>query len=85
QAASQSARTASSVQTPSPPQEMSLIQVEAWDCILVYMVSFKLPNITLSLWEQSIHNKAEIPTWRELDAFLTERHRTLEAIDDVRP
>ncbi|KAH8261991.1 hypothetical protein KR038_009259, partial [Drosophila bunnanda] len=65
--------------------EMSSIQVEAWDCILVYMVSTKLPKIKLSLWEQSIQNKAEIPTWKELDGFLTERHRTLEAIDDVRP
>ncbi|KAH8261697.1 hypothetical protein KR038_002300, partial [Drosophila bunnanda] len=65
--------------------EMSSIQVEAWDCLLVYMVSSKLPKLTLSMWEQSIHNKAEIPTWKELDSFLTERHRTLEAIDDVRP
>ncbi|KAH8301295.1 hypothetical protein KR059_004345, partial [Drosophila kikkawai] len=65
--------------------QMSSIEVEAWDCLLVYMVSAKLPKITLSLWEQSIHNKSEIPTWRELNAFLTERHRTLEAIDDVRP
>ncbi|XP_070142323.1 uncharacterized protein [Drosophila kikkawai] len=65
--------------------EMSSIQTEAWDCLLVYMVSLKLPKITLSMWEQFIHNKAEIPTWSELDAFLTERHRTLEAIDDIRP
>ncbi|XP_070144859.1 uncharacterized protein [Drosophila kikkawai] len=65
--------------------EMSSIQIEAWDCLLVYMVSLKLPKITLSMWEQSIHKKAEIPTWNELDSFLTERHRTLEAIDDIRP
>ncbi|XP_070144938.1 uncharacterized protein [Drosophila kikkawai] len=65
--------------------QMSTIEVEAWDCLLVFMVSSKAPKITLSLWEQSIRNKAEIPTWKELDVFLTERHRTLEAIDDVRP
>ncbi|XP_070068068.1 uncharacterized protein [Drosophila takahashii] len=65
--------------------EMSGIQVETWDCLLVYMCSSKLPKLTLSLWEQSLHNKAEIPTWYELNVFLTERHRTLEAIDDVRP
>ncbi|XP_070068113.1 uncharacterized protein [Drosophila takahashii] len=65
--------------------EMSGIQVETWDCLLVYMCSSKLPKLTLSLWEQSLHNKAEIPTWHELNVFLTERHRTLEAIDDVRP
>ncbi|KAH8337599.1 hypothetical protein KR074_008458, partial [Drosophila pseudoananassae] len=64
---------------------MSAINVEAWDCLLMFMISSKLPKVTLSMWEQSVHNKAEIPTWKELDNFLTERHRTLEAIDDVRP
>ncbi|XP_070142306.1 uncharacterized protein [Drosophila kikkawai] len=64
---------------------MSSIQVETWDCLLVYMVSIKLPKTTLSMWEQSVHNKVEIPTWNELNSFLTERHRTLEAIDDIRP
>ncbi|XP_070141631.1 uncharacterized protein [Drosophila kikkawai] len=75
----------STVQSCLTALEMSSIQIEAWDCLLVYMVSLKLPKITLSMWEQSIHNKAEIPTWNEFDSFLTERHRTLEAIDDIRP
>ncbi|XP_070140457.1 uncharacterized protein [Drosophila kikkawai] len=75
----------STVQSCLTALEMSSIQTEAWDCLLLYMVSLKLPKITLSMWEQSIHNNAEIPTWSELDAFLTERHRTLEAIDDIRP
>ncbi|KAH8357401.1 hypothetical protein KR084_000230, partial [Drosophila pseudotakahashii] len=65
--------------------EMSGIQVETWDCLLVYMCLSKLYKLTLSLWEQSLYNKAEIPTRHELNVFLTERHRTLEAIDDVRP
>jgi len=42
--------------------EMSGIETENWDCLLVYMCSSKLPKLTLSLWEQSLHNKAEIPT-----------------------
>ncbi|KAH8355799.1 hypothetical protein KR200_005276, partial [Drosophila serrata] len=29
--------------------KMSSIQIEAWDCLLVYMVSSKLPKVTLSL------------------------------------
>jgi len=62
---------------------MSGIETENWDCLLVYMCSSKLPKLTLPLWEQSLHNKAEIPTWQERNAFLTERHRTLEVIDDV--
>jgi len=52
---------------------------------LLYICSSKLPNLTLSFWEQSLHNKTEIPTWLELNAFLTERHRSLEATDDFRP
>ncbi|KMQ82157.1 gag-pol polyprotein precursor, partial [Lasius niger] len=62
--------------------ELSGINTENWDCLLVYLCSSKLPKITLSLWEQSLHKKADIPTWGELNTFLTERHRTLEAIDD---
>nr|CAA09069.1 polyprotein [Drosophila melanogaster] len=65
--------------------ELSGINTENWDCLLEYLCSSKLPKITLSLWEQSLHKKADIPTWGELNTFLTERHRTLEAIDDVRP
>jgi len=53
------------------------IQTESWDCLLVYMCSSKLSKLTLSLREQSLHNKAEIPMWQELNAFLTERRRTL--------
>ncbi|XP_052858246.1 uncharacterized protein LOC128266018 [Drosophila gunungcola] len=65
--------------------ELSGILITDWDCILVYMCSSKLPKLTLSLWEQSLHDKAAIPKWVDLNTFLTERHRTLEAIDDVRP
>jgi len=49
------------------------------------MCSTKLAKLTLSLWEQSLHNKAEIPSWQGLNSFRMERHRTLEAIVDVRP
>jgi len=51
----------------------------------VYMCFFKLPKITLSLWEQSLHDKANFTNWLELNVFLAKRHRTLEAIDDVLP
>jgi len=60
------------------------VNIENWDPILVYMCSTKLPKLTLSLWEQSIQNKAEIPTWLELDSHLTERQRTLGAVDSFR-
>jgi len=52
--------------------QFSGVNFENWDPILVYMCSTKLPKLTLSLWEQSIQNKAEIPEWLELDSFLKE-------------
>jgi len=58
-------------------------RLEIWDCRLVYMCFSKHPKLTLSLWEQSLHDKANIPNWQELNVFLAMRHRTLEAKDDV--
>ncbi|XP_062141891.1 uncharacterized protein LOC133849865 [Drosophila sulfurigaster albostrigata] len=63
--------------------EHSKINVENWDCILVFLCSPRLPKLTLSLWEQSIQKKSDIPTWVDMNAFLLERHRTLEAIAEV--
>ncbi|XP_051864277.1 uncharacterized protein LOC127566290 [Drosophila albomicans] len=63
--------------------EHSKIDTENWDCILVFLCSSRLPKLTLSLWEQSIQNKSDNPTWVDMNAFLLERHRTLEAIAEV--
>ncbi|XP_060665447.1 uncharacterized protein LOC132797712 [Drosophila nasuta] len=63
--------------------EHSKIDTENWDCILVFLCSSRLPKLTLSLWEQSIQNKSDIPTWVDMNAFLLERYRTLEAIAEV--
>ncbi|XP_041564470.1 uncharacterized protein LOC121467202 [Drosophila elegans] len=41
--------------------------------------------MTLSLWEQSLSSKSDIPTWDEMNTFLSERYRTLEAIEDMKP
>ncbi|XP_051864225.1 uncharacterized protein LOC127566245 [Drosophila albomicans] len=54
------------------------------DCILVFLCSSKLPKLTLSLWEQSLVDKAKIPAWQDMSTFLNERYRTLEAIEDVK-
>ncbi|KAH8323651.1 hypothetical protein KR059_011224, partial [Drosophila kikkawai] len=64
---------------------LSGLPTDNWDCLLVYLCSTKLPKLTLSLWEQSLTNKTDIPSWLELDSFLTERHRTLETIDSLQP
>jgi len=45
----------------------------------------KLLKRTLSFYGSSpSKNKDEIPTWLELDSYLMERHRTLEAVDSFR-
>ncbi|XP_043063811.1 uncharacterized protein LOC122319976 [Drosophila ficusphila] len=45
----------------------------------------RLPKLTLSLWEQSLSSKSDIPTWDEMNTFLGDRYRTLEAIEDMKP
>ncbi|XP_070075761.1 uncharacterized protein [Drosophila takahashii] len=62
----------------------SKISTENWDCLLVYLCASKLPRLTLSLWEQSLTSKSDVPTWDEMNAFLSIRYRTLEAIEDMK-
>ncbi|XP_070142318.1 uncharacterized protein [Drosophila kikkawai] len=56
-----------------------------WATFRDLFTAIYLPKVTLSLWEQSLTNKSEIPAWEEMNSFLEERYRTLEAIEDVRP
>ncbi|XP_041675372.1 uncharacterized protein LOC121530409 [Drosophila eugracilis] len=63
----------------------SNISTDNWDCLLVFLCASKLPKLTLSLWEQSLTSKSEIPAWEEMNTFLSERYRTLEAIEDMKP
>jgi len=60
------------------------ISPENWDCVLVYLCASKLPRLNLSLWEQSLTSKSDIPKWDEINAFLSDRYRTLETIEDIR-
>ncbi|XP_070141661.1 uncharacterized protein [Drosophila kikkawai] len=63
----------------------SQISTDNWDCLLVFLCANKLPKVTLSLWEQSLTSKSDIPAWEEMNTFLSERYRTLEAIEDMKP
>ncbi|XP_065362180.1 uncharacterized protein LOC135955751 [Calliphora vicina] len=60
------------------------IDTENWDIIFVYICSTCLPENTLSLWEQSLPNSTELPTWKQMDVFLTSRFQTLESVADIR-
>ena len=60
------------------------VDVSSWDPILVYFCSSKLPEITITLWEHTLKDKTVIPTWKDLDSFLTNRYRTLESVAETR-
>ncbi|XP_059221574.1 uncharacterized protein LOC131996139 [Stomoxys calcitrans] len=59
------------------------IEIQSWDPIFVYLCSTRLPENTLSLWEQSVNNKTECPSWKDLDSFLTSRYQTLETVRNL--
>ncbi|XP_073811802.1 uncharacterized protein [Musca autumnalis] len=63
--------------------ELYKVDVKSWDPIFVYQCSSKMPKLTLSLWEQSLENKTELPHWDELNKFLTDRFQALESIADI--
>ena len=53
-----------------------------WDPILIYLCSSKLPQRTLSLWEQSLESHKELPTWKQMDKFLTNRYEVVERLSN---
>jgi len=57
------------------------ISTENWDCLIVLFVAEKLQKLSRSLWEQSLANKREIPSWNDLNKSC-ERYQALEAMDD---
>ncbi|XP_054742580.1 uncharacterized protein LOC129247471 [Anastrepha obliqua] len=60
------------------------IDISNWDAIITYLCSTKLPESTLSLWEQTIENKSEISKWTDMDKFLSNRFQTLETVSGLK-
>lgn len=60
------------------------IDVESWNPLFIFIYSNCLPNGTLTLWEQTLKNKTTIPEWSKLDEFITNCHRTLESVSEIR-
>ncbi|XP_065355901.1 uncharacterized protein LOC135950281 [Calliphora vicina] len=60
------------------------VDISGWDAIFVFFCSINLPVLSLSLWEQSVKNKKEIPKWSDLDGFLKARFQSLETVFDLR-
>ncbi|XP_075150612.1 uncharacterized protein LOC142224708 [Haematobia irritans] len=60
------------------------VNVEHWDPILIYLISTKLPDKTLSLWEESLKSHSELPLWSQLDAFLINRFEVVERLSSIK-
>ncbi|XP_075158079.1 uncharacterized protein LOC142231352 [Haematobia irritans] len=60
------------------------IAVDNWDPILIHIVSSKIPDDTLRAWEDSLSNHKELPSWQQMDSFLSNRIEKLETVLDFR-
>ncbi|XP_036329728.1 uncharacterized protein LOC118741861 [Rhagoletis pomonella] len=64
--------------------EIYNIDVTNWDPVLIFLCSNRLPETTLSMWENTLLDKSALPEWKQMNAFLIQRFRTLESIVDVK-
>lgn len=60
------------------------VDINSWDPIFIHICANRLPEITLSIWEQSITNRTELQKWSQMDNFLTNRYQTLECVSEVK-
>lgn len=60
------------------------LDTKRWDPILVFLYIQRLPNLTVTLWEQNVKNKAAMSSWEDMDFFLTERIQTLTCLHDLK-
>ncbi|XP_061400856.1 uncharacterized protein LOC133336592 [Musca vetustissima] len=60
------------------------VKVDSWDPILIYLISTKLPEETISQWEQSLKSHRELPSWSQLDEFLLNRIEVVERITSIK-
>lgn len=59
------------------------VDTESWDVIFTFLCSTCLPDLTLNLWEQSLRSNSMLPSWRDMDTFLTARFHTPESVADL--
>ncbi|KAI8125096.1 hypothetical protein CVS40_4837 [Lucilia cuprina] len=59
------------------------IDTDNWNPIFVYICSTKLPRETRREFKKTLHDCAEMPSWTDLDLFLTNTFKELISVDDV--
>ena len=57
------------------------VDVTNWDPLLIRICTSKIPQITLTMWEQSREGKSGRPTWDDMNSFLTARYKLVEKIN----
>ncbi|XP_058977743.1 uncharacterized protein LOC131802172 [Musca domestica] len=60
------------------------VPTDGWDPILVFLCLQRLPQQTVTLWEQSVKNKSALSSWNDLNNFLSERVQTLTCLRDIK-
>ncbi|XP_075167743.1 uncharacterized protein LOC142239882 [Haematobia irritans] len=60
------------------------VKTDDWDPILIHLCSTKLPDETIRAWEDSLVDHRELPSWSQLDSFLSKRIEILETITDFK-
>lgn len=60
------------------------IKIDDWDVILIFLTVQKMPTDTHMLWEQSLKDSKELPTWIELTNFLESRAQTLAVVGNCK-
>lgn len=56
-----------------------------WDPIIIHLLTQKLPFESHKVWEESLGDCTDVPTWKQFKSFLESRFRTLEAISGSKP
>ncbi|XP_055923279.1 uncharacterized protein LOC129953816 [Eupeodes corollae] len=60
------------------------IDTNAWNAIIIYLCASRLPETTLNLWESSLKNPTDIPSWDQMNEFLSNRYRILESVAEMK-
>lgn len=59
-------------------EQCEVSAAELLDCWMVFLTSTKLPREILMLWEESLADPTEIPSWEAMSEFLFRRYLALE-------
>ncbi|XP_053611107.1 uncharacterized protein LOC128675613 [Plodia interpunctella] len=61
------------------------LNIDSWNAIVVHILVSKLDLESRKLWEQSLENSIEIPTYEDLNSFLEKRFRAMEMVSLSQP